>query len=69
MENNFEKILDDMILEKKRKGITFNELKLATGISQPALVRMMNHAQRGTARVGNVIEVLNYINNKKVEVK
>ena len=36
MENGFEKILDDMILEKKRKGITFSELKLATGISQPA---------------------------------
>ena len=49
--------------------LSMNKESLALTCIQLTQVRMMNHTQRNTARVGNVIEVLNYINNKKVEVK
>ena len=65
--SEFEKMLDSLILEKKRKGVTYDELKDNLQISKPALVRLFSPKQRGTGRIQNVIDVMNYINNKEVK--
>ena len=62
--SEFEKLLDSLILEKKRKGVTYDELKDNLNISKPALVRLFSQKQRGTGRIQNAIDVMNYINNK-----
>ena len=64
--SEFEKLLDSIILEKKRKGVTYDELKDNLNISKPALVRLFSPKQRGTGRIQNAIDVMNYINNKEV---
>ena len=64
--SEFEKMLDSIILEKKRKGVTYDELKDNLNISKPALVRLFSPKQRGTGRIQNAIDVMNYINNKEV---
>ena len=65
--SEFEKLLDNLILEKKRKGVTYDELKDNLQISKPALVRLFSPKQRGTGRIQNAIDVMNYINNKEAK--
>ena len=67
MKKSFENILDEIIIERKRKNISYDEIVNGAKISRPTLSNILNPNKRNLVKVGNVLKVIDYI--ESVEVK
>lgn len=67
MKKSFENILDEIIIERKRKNISYDEIVNGAKISRPTLSNILNPNKRNLVKVGNVLKVIDYIENVGVK--
>ena len=67
MKESFESILDKIIIERRRKKISYDDIVNGAKISRPTLSNILNPNKRNLVKVGNVLKVINYI--EKMEIK
>ena len=67
MRKSFEEVLDRIILEKKKKGLKYDDIVEGAKVSKPTLACLLNPKKRGVMKVDTILKVMDYIEN--VEVK
>jgi predicted transcriptional regulator len=67
MKESFESILDKIIIERRRRKISYDDIVEGAKISRPTLSNILNPNKRNLVKVGNVLKVIDYI--ESVEVK
>ena len=67
MRKSFENILDEIIIERKRKNISYDDIVNGAKISRPTLSNILNPNKRSLVKIGNVLKVMDYIESVGVE--